>query len=215
MALTLTAGDDLQTWTPMAREKSSENDALQTSILAEATRLIAERGYDAVSMRQIARAVGCSATAIYLFFENKDELLFTAVQGAFDEFVASLREAAASEGSPRERLARIGMAYITFGLDHPQSFRLMFVDKPNFLLSPAVRDRAPRLNDLEVLRTTVGEVLDAPSSDARVKTAADALWACVHGVAALHVSRLGFGRERALAAGDRVTQLMSKNIVLE
>jgi len=195
-----------------SRRVPAPNSALHTTILERASELFAENGYEEVSMRQIAKAAGCSATAIYLFFESKDDLLFTVVEDAFEQFVAAMDAAAASSGSPRDRLAAIGMAYIEFAIARPVDFRLMFIDKPKFLLAPSVRDRAPRLNALAALRNTVGEILDLPPTAPPVLVAADALWGGVHGIAVLHVSRLGFTAERAREAGTLQTRLMSTGL---
>lgn len=195
----------------MSRRTPPES-ALRQVILTEASRLFAEHGYADVSMRQIAKAAGCSATAIYLCFESKDDLLFTVVQGAFDQFAAALFAAAASEREPRARLAAIGMAYIEFAIASPQDFRLMFIDKPTFLLAPSNQGRAPRINALSSLRETVSEVLGKGAQHPEVLLVADALWAGVHGIATLHVSRLGFTAERAREAGRLQTSVMSQGV---
>ncbi|MDX1502000.1 MAG: helix-turn-helix domain-containing protein, partial [Thermoanaerobaculia bacterium] len=56
---------------PDARSNGSD---LRRTILDRTRHLLVEEGYNNLSMRKIARAVGCSATSIYLHFENKDAL---------------------------------------------------------------------------------------------------------------------------------------------
>lgn len=48
--------------------------------LVEALRLFAEKGYDAVSVAQIAAAVGCSAPALYKHYRGKQALLDTLME---------------------------------------------------------------------------------------------------------------------------------------
>src|SRR5688572_7345354 len=58
---------------PAAKGRGRED--LKRAILDAARRLCLSDGIDGVSARKVAREVGCSATAIYLYYRNFDEVL--------------------------------------------------------------------------------------------------------------------------------------------
>ena len=53
---------------------SAPTSELRTRILREATRLFAEKGYAATSVREVVEASGCTKPALYYYFKSKDAL---------------------------------------------------------------------------------------------------------------------------------------------
>src|SRR5919112_1174148 len=98
------------------RRREQQKEDLRRTILDAAAGLFVEHGYEALSMRQIAERIGYSATTIYRYYEDKDDLLFAIVQDGFLRFGQQLAKAAQSSDDPRERLPALGHAYIEFGL---------------------------------------------------------------------------------------------------
>jgi AcrR family transcriptional regulator len=78
------------------------------------------------SMRKVAAEVGVSATAIYRHFEDKDALLGAVVNEGFRHLESALVHALEGKG-PAERLSATARAYMRFGLDHPEYYRLNFM----------------------------------------------------------------------------------------
>lgn len=76
----------------------------KSTILVEAIRLFSEQGYNGVSMRAIAAAVGISAAALYNHFADKRALYEAAVAAHFGARAAHLTPALALDAPPRERL---------------------------------------------------------------------------------------------------------------
>lgn len=58
----------------------------------EALRLFADKGYEAVSIAEIANAVGCSAPALYKHYKNKQELLDAIIKNSEDIFKNQMAE---------------------------------------------------------------------------------------------------------------------------
>jgi TetR/AcrR family transcriptional regulator len=75
-------------------------------ILAAAVNLFSERGFSAVSMREMARAVGISVAALYNHFDSKESLYQAAVSAAFAHKGAGLLAALEAEDAPLVRLGR-------------------------------------------------------------------------------------------------------------
>ncbi len=83
-------------------------------------------GVEAVTMRAVARELGCSPMTAYRYFTNHEALINDLRAQAFDRFAASLRAAGEVESDELARLAAIGRAYVEFGLNQPQTYELMF-----------------------------------------------------------------------------------------
>src|SRR5256885_12589944 len=109
-----------------AQRRQREKESLREKILGTAREMFASEGVEAVSMRKIAGRIEYSATAIYQYFPDKDALLREICERDF----AALAEAAvrvAREADPLARLRKLGRAYVEFALEHPSSYRLMFM----------------------------------------------------------------------------------------
>jgi AcrR family transcriptional regulator len=174
-----------------ARRREERRLETRQAILTAAEALFLEHGYEGFSLRQVAEQVGYSATTIYLYFRDKDELLFEVALEGFDRFGRALREAHGKAAAPFERLRAIGRAYVAFGLGHPLHYRLMFMQRGEFLqeLHPAEQKPLIESDGFRVLFDAVGEALEAgvirPGDPLAVATL---LWAGVHGVVSLAIS---------------------------
>jgi len=78
----------------------------KTRILGTAVTLFSEQGFSAVSMREIAKAVGISAPALYNHFDSKEALYQAAVSAAFSDKAEGLLGVLHAEGDPLQRLDR-------------------------------------------------------------------------------------------------------------
>ncbi|ASV98183.1 TetR/AcrR family transcriptional regulator [Paraburkholderia aromaticivorans] len=95
----------------------------------EAMRRVAEnafatRGAEGVTMRELARELGCSAMTPYRYFRDKDEILAMVRAAAFNRFAARLE--AAAQVAPQTDHSKVSEAYVAFALDEPHAYRLMF-----------------------------------------------------------------------------------------
>ena len=91
-----------------------------------AERLFAERGPDAVTMRQLAAELGVSPMTPYRYFQDKDDILAAVRANGFNRFADALEAARASAGSARAKGAAVGEAYLNFAFEHPHTYKLMF-----------------------------------------------------------------------------------------
>lgn len=97
----------------MARKTGSHSDITGPRIRAEASRLFARHGFAAVSMRQIAAAVGVQAGALYLYTPDKEALLFELLRSHMDELLA------AWAAEPRGQGALAGLeSFVRFHIRH-------------------------------------------------------------------------------------------------
>jgi AcrR family transcriptional regulator len=190
----------------MVRPRAAERVDLRAAAIEAAARLCAERGADALTMRDVAAAAGCSAPALYRYFPGKEALLLAVHDEGFRRLYAAKAAAvsggaAVAAGDPLARLRAGGLAYVRFALENPDLYDLMFNDRgPQRWLeaaaaaanggagAAAVQDLARR--SLEILRESVlgcqrAGYLAGLDADA----AAFALWSVVHGAASLALRR--------------------------
>jgi AcrR family transcriptional regulator len=172
--------------------RAREKEELREKILDAARELFVERGYEAVTMRQIAEAIEYSPTAIYLHFEDKLALVRSLCDRDFSALGKRFQKIAAI-ADPVERLRRSGQAYAEFALRNPQQYRYMFLT-PHPPIDPADskidRDN-PREDAYAFLRWTVSEAIAAgrlrPGLD-DPELVSQIVWAGVHGIVSLRIT---------------------------
>lgn len=110
------------------RRSPEHVDAMRERIIATARGLFAAEGFQSVSMRKVAAQAGCSPMALYGYFRNKNELLRHIWEQFFDPLFASVAQAAAQATTPRERLRGMCQAYLAYWLEHPDRYRLVYLN---------------------------------------------------------------------------------------
>ncbi len=112
----------------MARPRESERKDIRALVLAAAKKLFMKLDYREVTMRRIAKEIGYSPGAIYLYFKNKDEILYEIHNEGF-RILHESRAKALADGpkTALEKLAAGGKNYIAFALENPELYELMFI----------------------------------------------------------------------------------------
>jgi AcrR family transcriptional regulator len=106
--------------------KEREKEQRREYIVDAAEKLLLSRGYDDVSMNDIAEAVGMNKATLYLYFTNKESLFVSGVQRGARLMEAEFTEAIARESTGIGKVRAIGEAFIAFSQKHPDTYR-MFV----------------------------------------------------------------------------------------
>ncbi|WP_437335569.1 TetR/AcrR family transcriptional regulator [Sorangium sp. So ce394] len=185
-----TQAERLQASSLQRREQQKEN--LRGAILAAAGELFLEQGYEAFSMRQVAERIGYSATTIYRYYENKDDLLFAIVHEGFTEFQRKLVAAAESAADPTERMVALGAAYVRFGMQNPVHYRLMFMQRFDFVFDQRKEQQQPMVGSFDVLQKAVASAMDAGAIErGDVERHSQVVWALVHGITSLALANGG------------------------
>lgn len=171
------------------RRREQQKEDLRRTILDAAAGLFVEHGYEALSMRQIAERIGYSATTIYRYYEDKDDLLFAIVQEGFLRFGTQLTRAAQRGGEPLARLQALGHAYVEFGLKNPVYYQLMFMQRSDFLFESRVEEEAPMIDSFGVLQQAVEQSMEAGIlRRGDPVTTSTVIWAVMHGITSLAIA---------------------------
>ncbi len=96
-----------------------ERSARKIEILSVAARLFRERGYSAVSMRDIAQALDIKAASLYNHIKSKQEILSEVVMVIAREFVLGIDEIAMKDSSAIEKLKELILLHIEITLRDP------------------------------------------------------------------------------------------------
>lgn len=131
-----------------------------------------------ISLRQIARDVGVSATAVYRHFPDKRALLVALAGAGIEKLGEAQRAAAESAGGGPGAFGATGRAYVRFALAHPALFRLIFTHLPPPGDTVFGESLAARLLQDKAAAATGGD----PAETRRLMVQA---WAVVHGLAML------------------------------
>ncbi len=103
----------------IAERKEREKEQRRNDILSAAEKLFFARGYDSVTMDDIAKAVELNKATIYLYFKDKESLYFTVVLRGITILYAMVRESEGKAESGSEKLWEIGRAYSSFAKGYP------------------------------------------------------------------------------------------------
>jgi AcrR family transcriptional regulator len=178
--------------------KEQHKERLRRLILDTAERLFVDAGnYDAVSMRKIAKEINYSATTIYLYFRDKDELFQTLLRETFRQLSRAVT-LAVTDRDPMVGLYQAMRACIYFGLEHPQHYRLLFMVRPSLraITSPGTQIGLEAFN---LLRHQAGLCINAGRiREIDQDVLAQGAWAVVHGVTSTLLNRPELDRARLI-----------------
>ena len=101
----------------MARTAGSDGGRTEAAIREAAVALIARQGYEAVSMRQLAEAVGVQAGALYRYFPNKQAMLASLMVDHMERLLAAWRAARPVGADPVARLDAFAGFHVRYHID--------------------------------------------------------------------------------------------------
>ena len=200
--------------------RAKEKAELRARILDTARSLFLREGYDAVTMREIARKIGYTVTVIYYHFPDKAALLRELCETDFQELSQRFQRLG-KIADPIERLRKIAQAYVSFGLENPQHYRLMFMTARPEPLRKQQEKSDPDQQAYAFLLSVVKEAMAAGSFRADIQDpeiVAQGFWASQHGLIALHLNRTDGdwfdwrpARKTAELLGDAVLRGLARN----
>jgi AcrR family transcriptional regulator len=191
------------------QRRKQVKEEVRQAILQAASELFLKHGYEHFSLRQVAEQVGYSPGTIYLYFRDKDDILFTIMTDGATRFSQGVSDAI-SVPDARERLQRIGRAFVDFGLQNPVHYQLMFMQRPDFLLRSGAELPQSMIELLSLWRTIVEDAMKAGilRMGDPVSTG-DTLWALLHGVVSIAILMPQFDRKRIDEMVETALEMMT------
>ncbi len=169
----------------MPNRQETRSEETKQAIVTAAGRLFAERGFEAVTMREIAKAAGCSHTTIYLYFKDKEALLHQLAMAPLhslgEQMEAILLD---SSQSPDERLRSVTRAFIRFCLANKNMYTIFFMAKGSRVDEADPRLEVQKLRNrlFGLLRQALQDCLPLPPSDDRLLAYTRIYFFTLHGI---------------------------------
>lgn len=165
--------------------KERERVDMKELILKSAHQLFIDKGFDEVSIRNIAEAIEYSPATIYLYFKDKNEI-FHALHGeafkVFNHFVAEVFEIK----DPFKRLVAMGEKYMEFTFKYPKYYTIMFIAEAPMQCDESSEGWLEGGRALEALEGIVAECMKEGSLKKQpVKAMAFTIWSYMHGMCTL------------------------------
>jgi AcrR family transcriptional regulator len=174
--------------------RAREKKELRQEILDAARDLFVREGFENVSMRKIAEKIEYSPTTIYLYFQDKADLLDCLCEETLARLVRKQAVLDQTVSDPLERLQRGFRSYIEFGLKYPNHYKVAFMmSRP-----PDEVERRGRSHELgqkafNHLRTTLALCAEQHLIDVSdLEATAQGLWATIHGLTSLLIAHPKF-----------------------
>lgn len=166
------------------RRKPYHHGDLRNAILDAVAAQVSAVGPDGVSLRAAAKTAGVSSAAAFRHFADKRAVMTAIAVEGFRGMIERIHAAIeAAPDDPAARFHAVGASYVTYALDEPERFRVMFradlIDEDDRDLSAACAELQDALYD--GLKPLAGA--DAASFERKALLA----WAGVHGLATLAI----------------------------
>jgi len=167
------------------RNARGDGDKLRDQLVAAASKLLLTPQSIALpSLRAVARACSVSPAAVYLHFDSQHALISAVIQTQLMALARATESAAADDAPPMERVHAFGIAYATWGIEHPGAYQLLFESADR--LGAAVHEA-----DWSLLDSAAELVAEATGlGPMRASIVAFRLWTTLHGIVSLRLHKV-------------------------
>jgi AcrR family transcriptional regulator len=179
------------------RAASYHHGDLRDALVRTARTILEQDGLAALSLRGVARAAGVSPAAPYHHFPDKQALRDAVAEQGFDALTLAMTTRMAKKKDPQARLEASGVGYVTFAVEYPALFQLMF--GAGGALSTTASVVAAGQRAYAVLQAAVAATSAAGAADPLVCLR---LWGLVHGIAKLIIEGCVRPADYGLTSGE-------------
>jgi AcrR family transcriptional regulator len=196
------------------RVVSSETSASRDAIFEAGLSLLATEGIEALTVRRIAQAAGCSTIGVYTWFGGKDGLVNAIFRAGFDSFADTLEAVRPSRG-PLGRARAQAKAYRHWAKANPMYYQVMFLKAMSGFV-PDDESIIAAARSYDALLSAVNEAQskgEITSSD--VHGVAMTMWSAIHGLVSLElVGSQPDTLDRGAHLADRTFRIMLDALVV-
>jgi AcrR family transcriptional regulator len=172
----------------IVERKEKQKLEIRKMILEASMKLFVEEGFTHVSIRKIADLIEYSPTTVYLYFKDKDEIFFSLHEMGFQKMQEFNRNLDSIQ-NPLLRLHKMGENYLNFGMENPEYYNLMFIERePMKKLTQMGCDWENGDAAINILKSTVQECMEKgylAKGDPHLVSLS--VWSMVHGLVSLAI----------------------------
>src|SRR3546814_545678 len=158
---------------------------LRSALVTEGLRILEVRAPEELGLREVARAAGVSATAVYRHLPDKEALL-RALASVGCQYLGYAKAAATEQaGGGLAGFNASGVAYVRFALANPGLFRLMFSHAPQSDSEVSAEENEAAIRAMRMLQENAAALLNEEVGEPGARRFALRAWSLVHGLALL------------------------------
>jgi AcrR family transcriptional regulator len=179
--------------------KQREKAAMQKLILETADYLFQQHGIDHVSIRNIASEIEYSPATIYLYFKDKEEILFHLTYSFLEEFESKLKEFNFIKDH-FSRLKNISISWLQYAIHNPGKYQMIFI----------TNSKLQEISLYQYLNESVAQCIHAnqlqrmPTSEA-----SSIIFSFLHGISCLVINNK-FPIESKSELSDHLSELINR-----
>ncbi len=187
--------------------KELEKQEMRKLILDTAMKLFLEKGFENITIRQIAEKIEYSPATIYLYFKDKDEIMYTLHREGFEELYRWQQKILPVK-DPKKRLRRHAEMYVSFALENPEYYDLMFIKRAPFKKIKEMKLKEGMnweigMRSYDLLKKNIEDCMEAGMfRNTDIDVAAFSMWSYVHGIVSLII------RERCSIFPDEKVRML-------
>ena len=178
----------------LLERRVKEKDSRKKLILRSARSLFFKKGFNKVTVDEIAKSAELGKGSIYLYFDSKEEIYAQILLSDIDNFNRRVSVLLEKGSSATDLLTEFSYIYIDFFLNDGELFRILMA----YMLQPAKMNLPEKLN-AQILNANassinvIGQILqlgvDAKefSAEVNVKQNQNALWGLLNGIISLYI----------------------------
>ena len=164
----------------MARPQRSESEveAFREAAAIAGLEMVAEDGVASLTLRRLAKRLGCSYAKPYSYYKDKSHLVDAVRALAFDRLAAFILEFAPEDhGHPH-----FGAPYLRFAFENPEAFRIMFELRQDYVSDAT---RAAQQRAWEACSEPIRRLVASGQLEGDPELIAHVTWAALQGLASL------------------------------
>jgi AcrR family transcriptional regulator len=137
------------------------------NLLAASAALIADKGFEATSLRDVSRALDVSLAGLYHYFDSKEELLFQIQYRTFASLLARQEETLVAPGSAEEKLRRLVLGHLAFFAAHPNELKVCTYELESLKGDRYEKTEAIRRRYYRLMSMVLAELMGIPTTNGK------------------------------------------------
>lgn len=168
-------------------DRQKQKELTKNAILKVAEQIVLQEGWQAVSIRKIAEAIGYSLPVVYNHFESKDAIQEEFVKDGFNMLAMAMQSTKEKYSDPEQQLTQMALSYFDFAFSNAAYYKMMFG-----LGLPSCQ-KAKEITEIGNFSCTVIEVISSlmtATDEQRKLLKFHTLWSILHGLTSINMVNL-------------------------
>ncbi|MDD3169434.1 MAG: TetR/AcrR family transcriptional regulator [Eubacteriales bacterium] len=175
---------------------NKKNNVSKEAVVETAVRMIDEsKGLRNVTLRVIAKEMGCAHTNLYNYFDNLDEIYWQALGNVLVKMIAFCLKDTEKQKDPGEKIFQTISNIIDFSFDHEGWYRLIWFEPLSGEPTPEVRGIL--FQPAEIFTRSLMEASERELSKEEADVISDIILGYLHGELSIWINHRSFIQERA------------------